>query len=492
MASPAFSLSDAISGNIANYQAGLKEQSAKTVAGEDEAKKVYEEKIAAANKEEAALDPGALKPPDLKPPPQPEATQPIQVWGSAAMWVAALGGLLTKRPLVNSLNAAGAVMKAYRDQDAAAAQQAYEVWKTETENAVKMAQFSIDAYKTALGKIDTDKKEAAAEFTATAKALGDENAAYVATHYGIDAAVRYVDAMQSHVDRMAAAQPGIDQKNAQLQLGLKVVEAGKQLRDAQQSGDPQKVAAAQAAFAAAQQEAQGFNTGMGKSTGGSFRSLPAMVANKYAQEHPDATAQDMEDFASQYGEKTKAARDFGTGAQGNVVRSLNVSVSHLETLRELGRALDNGNVTAINAAKQRFAEEFGVPAPTNFDTAKSIVADEVAKGVIGGQSAQSDRETLAAALRRSGGPQVIDGAIATFQKLLGGQLSGLRQQYQRTTGNTDFDDQFLSAATRKALEPEQGGGKTAPRQGAAPAHLRGKPIWPQGDHWVFEDGSPAK
>lgn len=140
---------------------------------------------------------------------------------------------------------------------------------------------------------------------------------------------------------------------------------------------------------------------------------------------------------------TKAVQAFDTGKQGDTVRSLNVSVAHLETLKELGDALNNGDVRIVNAAKQKFAEEFGVPAPTNFDAAKSIVADEVAKGVIGGQTAQQDRETLAASLRRTGSPQAISGAINTFQNLLGGQLHGLRQQYKTSTGRDDFNDKLF-------------------------------------------------
>lgn len=154
---------------------------------------------------------------------------------------------------------------------------------------------------------------------------------------------------------------------------------------------------------------------------------------------------------AKFDQSAKALRDFGTGKQGDIARSLDVSVAHLDTLRELGDALDNGDITLINAAKQAFAEQFGVAAPTNFDAAKSIVADEVAKGVIGGQTAQADRETLAASLRKSGGPKVINGAINTFQSLLGGQFGGLRNQYKRTTGASDFDESFMSERTRKVL-----------------------------------------
>lgn len=152
---------------------------------------------------------------------------------------------------------------------------------------------------------------------------------------------------------------------------------------------------------------------------------------------------------------TKAVQAFDTGKQGDTTRSLNVSVAHLSTLKDLGAALQNGDVTLINAARQKFAEAFGVPAPTNFDAARAIVADEVAKGVIGGQTAQADREALAASLKRERSPQAINGAISTFQNLLAGQLHGLRQQYKSSTGRQDFNDK-LFPETVSVLETSHG------------------------------------
>lgn len=145
---------------------------------------------------------------------------------------------------------------------------------------------------------------------------------------------------------------------------------------------------------------------------------------------------------------------FDKGKQGDTVRSLNVSVQHLDTLRELGKALQNGDVNLINAARQKFAEAFGGAAPTNWDAAKAIVADEVAKGVIGGQTAQSDRETLAATLKNSRSSEQAEGAINTFQDLLGGQLRGLRQQYKSSTNRDDFNNKLFPETVRR-LDPQK-------------------------------------
>lgn len=196
-----------------------------------------------------------------------------------------------------------------------------------------------------------------------------------------------------------------------------------------------------------------------------------------------------------------ARKAFATGKQGDTVRSLNVSVAHLETLRKLGEALESGDSKAINSVRQTFAEQFGKAAPTNFDTAKAIVADEVAKGVIGGQTAQSDRETLAASLRRSGSPAQISGAINTFQELLGGQLKGLRDQYNRSTGSKDFET-FLLPETKEALERDEKKPKPPPKTTqaaptlpeAARASLKEGVVttFKNGQRWTLKAGQPAQ
>ena len=236
------SLSDAISG----YQSGLTEHAKEETKEIGAAKDVYEGKMAEANKAEESLDPNALTPPKLTPPPQPKETSPVEVWGSSAMMVAGLGGLLTRRPLINSLNAMGGVINAYRQADQTAAQKAYDEWKVNTENAVKMAQFSIDAYKTALSKIETDKKTAQSDFLTTAKALGDENAAYVATHYGIDAAIRYVDAQQTQLLRMMESGNKMEQMKPALDAQVAAAVAIKNLQALRKSGraTPEQLAAA--------------------------------------------------------------------------------------------------------------------------------------------------------------------------------------------------------------------------------------------------------
>lgn len=155
--------------------------------------------------------------------------------------------------------------------------------------------------------------------------------------------------------------------------------------------------------------------------------------------------------ASQYGSKVKARNDFATGKNGNTVRSLNVAVQHLDQLGQLSDAMANGNVQAVNKIANFFASQTGAPAPTNFNAARQLVGDEIVKAIVGAGGGVSDREEAAHNISSASSPAQLAGVIKTYQGLLSGQLVGLRQQYQKSTGLDDFED-FLAPETRAKLE----------------------------------------
>lgn len=66
-------------------------------------------------------------------------------------------------------------------------------------------------------------------------------------------------------------------------------------------------------------------------------------------------------------------------------------------------------------------------------------------------------------------------------------IEGAKSEMDRVNKAAQMDETPASTAAK----PATGGGAPAAR-GPATHQLRGKPIWPQGDHWVFEDGTEAK
>lgn len=165
-----------------------------------------------------------------------------------------------------------------------------------------------------------------------------------------------------------------------------------------------------------------------------------------------AAARYNPDFdATTYGVRAKAVKDFGTGVQGNTVRSLDVAIDHLNTLDGAAKALQNGDLGALNKIRNYFRQQTGSELPGNFDAIKGIVGAEIAKAVVGGQTALHDREEAARLALNSNSPAQLAGVILKYKQLMAGQLHGLKKQYEDSTGLKNFDKK-LRPSTLHELE----------------------------------------
>jgi hypothetical protein len=110
------------------------------------------------------------------PPPSTTAYNPMQAWGSAAMMIAGLGSLLTRRSMTNALNAGAQVMNAYKQGDADAASSALATWKTETANALNMQKYELEKYNDIIKDHADDERAQAAALTGFMSSIKDEAA----------------------------------------------------------------------------------------------------------------------------------------------------------------------------------------------------------------------------------------------------------------------------------------------------------------------------
>lgn len=188
---------------------------------------------------------------------------------------------------------------------------------------------------------------------------------------------------------------------------------------------------------------------------GQVRSPASVAVQKFVQEHPEATAKDVTQFAADFSATGKSVGAFSTGKQGDLIRSFNVGISHLNTLDGLVDALGNNDIQAFNKIGNAYAQQTGNPAPTNFDAAKAIVGDEIIKAIVGGGGALADRENAQNQINRANSPEQLRGVINTYKKLMAGQLGGLKKQYSDTTSRSNFDSR-LSPEARAELENETG------------------------------------
>jgi len=164
--------------------------------------------------------------------------------------------------------------------------------------------------------------------------------------------------------------------------------------------------------------------------------------------------------------------DFAKGPSSNIVKSLDVAIPHLDTLSGLVDALGNGDTKAVNAIGNVAKTQLGLStAPTNFDAAKQIVANEVVKAVIGSGGGVTDREAAQAQLNKANSPALLKGVIQTYKSLMNGQMQGLQQKYESATGRNDFQTHILGHKAQAEL--------TQPAEDSAT---------PKVTNWVIKDG----
>jgi hypothetical protein len=161
---------------------------------------------------------------------------------------------------------------------------------------------------------------------------------------------------------------------------------------------------------------------------------------------------------ARYGASKVAIQRFESGPQGNIARSLNTAIQHLDTMDQLSLALHNGNTVLFNRLAQTLAAETGNPVPTNFDAAKKIVGPEVIKAIgVSGAGTGQERAGAEDNWNRASSPEQLLGATKTVKKLLTGQLKSLRKQYIHSTGETeaDFDEMMLPETLRELNLPSE-------------------------------------
>ena len=178
------------------------------------------------------------------------------------------------------------------------------------------------------------------------------------------------------------------------------------------------------------------------------KTAPGATPTATPAEAAKGVASNKQDVAGQ----TSVVKDFSSGVSSRRVTALNTALNHLDTMEKLSGDLANKDVRVFNAAANALAKQLGVAAPTSFDAARQIVANEVIKAVVANGGGVKERQEAAETFARANSPQQLQGVMKTYQELLGGQLSSLSQQYERGSGRKDFNKQ-LSPAAIKLLQP---------------------------------------
>lgn len=156
--------------------------------------------------------------------------------------------------------------------------------------------------------------------------------------------------------------------------------------------------------------------------------------------------------ATKYVEKQKAQVAFGSGKQGDLMRSADVAINHLDQADALGDKLGGSKYPALNWLSNAWKTQTGSPDVQAFNTAKQIVAAEVNKFIVGANMTEDDRKSLQGQLSAASSPEQLKAVTGTLRGLMGGQLQGLQGQFTRNgLGDSDTFLKQFNPRTRDAL-----------------------------------------
>lgn len=402
--------------------------------------------------EKFGLSPNDLNAAKPTKPPEYKADNPLQDFGSIASLIGIFGGMRSRKPLVSSLNAAAGAMTAMKQSNLQDYDEKVKEWQNNVNFISKQMEWREKAYDIADKKFGNDLAAKSAAYQMISAASGDEmKAAQLAQGdwQGLaqsrkdslkvmaqleDTRSRLSESAQSHRDMMELRIDGAWQPPMEIKL-----------KDGTTTQASQNKITRQWEYVGGK-EINPTDIASEQRMAGTPRSAPAMFLQKYMQEHPKATAEDIASASAHYGAQVKAVSAFATGKQGDVLRSFETATQHLDTLDRLADALQNGDYRLFNSAAQAWARQTGNPAPTNFETARTIVGNEVVKSIVGAAGTGEDRDKAQAAFDAANSPQALHGAAQVIRDLMGGQMVGISDQYVDSGAGTEAD--FVNRLSR--------------------------------------------
>jgi hypothetical protein len=136
---------------------------------------------------------------------------------------------------------------------------------------------------------------------------------------------------------------------------------------------------------------------------------------------------------------TKLNAFMTSGKGGQTLTAYRTANDHLGLLEDAMKALDNGDVQALNKMSNRFKTEFGSSAPTNFETVKTMLAGELANVAKVTGATDMEIKNYQTELAQAQSPEQIQGVIDTNHHLMDQKAVEMMNQYESgMQGKPDF------------------------------------------------------
>ena len=131
---------------------------------------------------------------------------------------------------------------------------------------------------------------------------------------------------------------------------------------------------------------------------------------------------------TQFGIRQGAGKAFAYGKQGDKLRSFGTAQQHIETLLDIAKGLQTGDLKRVNYVANLFGKETGYAPPITFEAVQQLVADEILASIVPGAGGVEERLQLAKKLTGNTSYAVLTEVIGRFQEMMAAQGSNLRKQ----------------------------------------------------------------
>jgi hypothetical protein len=422
-----------------------KELAPKISAAQEELKKSGAEKEAVQKKAVEAKEPKykayeaaekaytEVEPPTLQEPPKStirqDPTEQAKETFSSLMAVSMLFGALTRQPMLAAMKNMTNVMQGMKEGNDARIQAETKEFERNYKQAIDSNKVNLDNYKNILEKKKGDISAAKTELEIEANRQGDQVLLAALKH----------DNLKEAFGILQAQEKAIQVADEKIQ-GQRI-----RLEEFRQREADRKELAALKAGATTPKDAT-------PSASGDTDSLAKAVAN-YSLAPPAPRAKNRDAIMakvlqinpnyqeSDYKNKEVALRNW-TNPNGSGFKQLSAFGQlplHLQTLQELGDAMQNNDIRLLNKVVNTVQTQLGHPEATNYETVKTAVGTEFTKAIAGTAATGKEREEAQNLFNAAKGPEQLKGAIEQAKTLVGGRLSVLKQQYEAGTGRKDFE-----------------------------------------------------
>lgn len=188
----------------------------------------------------------------------------------------------------------------------------------------------------------------------------------------------------------------------------------------------------------------------------------AQVRKRAFDLHPNLDAAD-------FPKRAAAEKAFASSIDGRNLDSYNTIAQHVAFGEQAYKALQNGDVPALNSIGNTLGIQTQGKAPADvYRNIATFLGNETARATIGGQSGEGDRQALSKMFSDAASPEMAAANYSAAKSLIGGRVASSRRRYQSSTRVYDVDkknwsedsETFDSKLTPAALDFEKVGAST--------------------------------